>query len=853
MNKDKSGLEDIVSELVEGKSIDWDISKNNYPEDLGLLNQFEAIDKITQAFGTLINDNSVDTVDSKEIIFEWGHLQILEKIGEGSYGEVYSAYDPVLDRNVALKLLKKEKSSGFQSRAFMQEAKRLAKVRNRHVLAVHGASIHDLRVGMWSDLINGVNLSEGNNQAKNYSRKELIYLISSLADALKAVHGAGLVHGDIKPSNVMQDKQGKLILMDFGAGIENSNEYTQSGYVVATPMLMSPELFNDDTISPASDIYALGVLLFKLATGKYPIEAKNISSVADIQQAHENKAYLTLQKLRPDLPKSLNKLMQQMMSYDSVARPTAKDIKNKIDWIIATPKRRNKQISLSIIFALLIMAIMISTTAYYRVKQEKQKADTVSDFMLNMINSTANFGKGRDVRVVEILDYAANNVNKRFAKQPFSRAAIHNLLGNSYINLQLPEEALNHLTQALALKKKILSKDDPELIYTLYLIAYTHQKLANFSESKKLYQEIILLAEKDKETNIHLIQLVNIRLAQILTRHGHLLEAEKQLINITKNLSKKIDTHGDNEYLSLFALAGNYLSQSKYEKAEQAAIKSLEWLNKYPNNSQDNRNSLNGLIASSLVKQGRLDEAEILYRQALVEAERLYGQNNKGYLIMLVNLGAVLQEHGKLHEAMELQILSLEISKNIQGSKVLYTIIIGINLANTKVSLGDLKGGEKLMRDTLSDAYDQLGNDHIETLKLEYNLAELLNNTRRFIEAEKLAKSNNLKMLKRLGKTHLFTLLSADNIAVSLTGQKKYKLAIDLYQQILSSIEKTVGLKSPYYFLVLSHYVDSLKQSNNINKAKELLQAHIKLQIETLGENHKNTLESKDLLGTLSN
>lgn len=804
---------DIVSDIADGKSIDWDKSSSEGSDDKGLLEQYQAIDKIAQVFNTISTSDDVQsTTSDKNILFQWGHLDILEKIGEGSYGEVYRAYDPVLDRTVALKLLKEEKSSGFQSRAFMQEAKRLAKVRNRHVLAVHGANIHDSRVGIWSDLIDGVNLSESNKPSENHTSKQLIHVISSLSDALQAVHQADLVHGDIKPSNVMLDTKGKLILMDFGAGTENSNEQTQSGYVVATPLLMSPELFKEGNISQESDIYALGVLLFKLATGKYPIQAKSLS---DIQIAHEKQDYLTLHQLRPDLPKPLRVLIQKMMSYDIAQRPTANDIQKRIDWIITTPKRRANQLALSIIFVLLTLAIVVTMVAYYRVNQEKQKTDTVSDFMIKMLKSTGNSGKGRDLRVADILDSAAKNVNEKFANQPHARATIHNLLGNSYINLQLSEDALSQLTQALAIRKEIMPHSDPEYLNTLYLIAFSHQKLNNYSDSKKLYKQLIKLAQNDENTNFQLVQLTHIRLAQILTDQGELVEAEEKLIKITQTIVIESDTNGDNGYLSLFALANNFILQSKYKKAEQAARESLAWLIKYSKHSEDNVNNVKTLLASALANQGRFKEAVVLYRQALIESERLYGQDNRGYLIVLINLAGVLQQSGQLQEAMELQMQSLEISKKVQGKSNLDTIMIGINLANTKVSMDDFQGGERLMRETLSDAYSSLGNDHIETLKLEYNLAELLNNTQRFSEAEELAINNNKKMRKQLGESHLFTLLSIDNIAVSLTGQKKYAQAEILFNQTLTAIDKTMGKDNPYYELVMSHLEALIKIKTN--------------------------------------
>ena len=257
MTEDKNLLDRIAEDLADGKVIDWESSKQSITGKRRLIDQLNAIARISAAYElNSQNSHSEPSVAKEQVVFEWGHLQVLEKIGEGSFGEVYRAYDSVLDREVALKLLKQDKLAPIQSRAFIQEARRLAKVRNRHVLAIHGANVHDSRVGMWSDLIDGINLAEkqsSENQAKpGYSSSQLIQVIAALADALIAVHGAGLIHGDIKPSNVMQDSSNKLTLMDFGAGTEFSEDQLKSGYLMGTLLYMAPELFQKNELSSAS-------------------------------------------------------------------------------------------------------------------------------------------------------------------------------------------------------------------------------------------------------------------------------------------------------------------------------------------------------------------------------------------------------------------------------------------------------------------------------------------------------------------------------------------------------------------------------------------------------------------------
>src|SRR5690606_5243201 len=137
------------------------------------------------------------------------------RIGAGSSGEVFDAFDTVLERDVALKLLRGD--DAVQPRAFIAEARRLAQVRHPNVLAVYGAAVHGGRAGMWSDRIVGVSLRERVAAGGPMDWDEVLPIGEQLVGALQAVHGAGLVHGDLKPANVMREQDsGRIVLMDFG-------------------------------------------------------------------------------------------------------------------------------------------------------------------------------------------------------------------------------------------------------------------------------------------------------------------------------------------------------------------------------------------------------------------------------------------------------------------------------------------------------------------------------------------------------------------------------------------------------------------------------------------------------------
>ncbi|MCF6299525.1 MAG: serine/threonine protein kinase [Proteobacteria bacterium] len=498
----------LSNDLTDGKDIDWSKQTELSPEDLIFLEQLNTIDRITKFFehnaGTKFKvKNKEFSRSQKPQLFAWGHLQVIEKIGEGSFGEVYKAYDPILDIDVALKLFKQKELLSIKSGSFIEEAKRLAKVRHENVLAVHGANVFGQQIGMWSDLINGNNLSEAKFQHP-FKSTMILELIASLCEALTAVHKAGLIHGDIKPSNVMkQIDDGKYILMDFGTGAQREEKQDFHKVLTGTPLFMAPELFKNHSISPASDVYALGVLLFKLASTKYPIKSKNL---ADIHAAHEQKKYRTIDKLRKDLPKSLRLLINQMLSFDPINRPTAKTIDNKVKWIISAPQRRNKRLVILLIFSTLVLGMLATSVGFYRAKKaqelaiiEKEKAQSVNEFLQDMLSAASALGKGKEVKIIDMLDFAVRDLNNKFIDKPHIKATTLHAIARSYASLQTPKLSLELYTQSLKIKKQWLTADSPEILRTMLGMAYSHQLLGNVQQSDEILNQMLKLASKNQK------------------------------------------------------------------------------------------------------------------------------------------------------------------------------------------------------------------------------------------------------------------------------------------------------------------------------------------------------------------
>ncbi|MCA9753277.1 MAG: protein kinase [Gemmatimonadetes bacterium] len=258
-----------------------------------------------------------------EMLFAWGPLQVLERLGAGAYGEVYRAHDPRLQRDVALKLLRPRDADGESpeaARRFLEEGRRLARVNHPNVVTVHGADEHDGRVGLWSELLSGRTLEERLANDGVLSAPDAVVVGTALCRALAAIHGAGLVHGDVKASNVMRDAGGEIVLVDFGSG----REFAPDGNVAATdraptgtPLSMAPEVLRGGAPDPRADLYALGVLLYRLVSNRYPVPAQTFG---DLMARHERGESIPLRDVRADLPAEFVRVVERALASDPSAR-----------------------------------------------------------------------------------------------------------------------------------------------------------------------------------------------------------------------------------------------------------------------------------------------------------------------------------------------------------------------------------------------------------------------------------------------------------------------------------------------------------------------------------------------------
>ena len=247
----------------------------------------------------------------------WGRYRLVEKVGEGSFGSVYVAWDPELERDVAIKILHGHLADSQLRERLLREGRALAKVRHPNVVSVLGVESHEERVGLCMELVRGETLEVVLRRHGMLNAREAAPIGEDVCRALAAVHHAGFVHRDVKARNVMRERAGRIVLMDFGAGRQADHLMAGAVDVVGTPLYMAPEVLAGEAASASSDVYSVGVLLYHLVTAEYPVDGRTLD---DLREAHRQGRRRLLSERRPDLPMPFIQVVERALAADPPQR-----------------------------------------------------------------------------------------------------------------------------------------------------------------------------------------------------------------------------------------------------------------------------------------------------------------------------------------------------------------------------------------------------------------------------------------------------------------------------------------------------------------------------------------------------
>ncbi len=691
------------------------------------------------------------------------NYRLLHKIGEGGMGIVYLAeQEKPIRRKVAVKIIKHGMDTKQVLARFESERQALAIMDHPNIAKVFDAGFtENNRPYFAMEYVKGISISEHCEKHK-LNINERLKLLIQVCEGVQHAHQKAIIHRDLKPSNVLitfQNDQATPKIIDFGVAkataqpLTEQTMFTEIGQIIGTPEYMSPEQaeMTRQDIDTRSDVYSLGVILYKLLSGSLPFDAANLRQVG-----HYAMRNIIREKIPPKPSTRVNTLLKE--SGKSPERSTqilpglAGQLKGDLDWITmkAIEKDRtrrygsakdladdiqrylnNKPIearppsipyilnkfihrnrgavaALLIIIVIIIAAIISLSIQNTRIKEERDRANIeaekshqVSEFLVNLFQmSDPGEALGNTITARELLDQGAADIDDKLMDQPEIQAELMNTMGKVYQSLGLYDLAGSLLEKALAKRRGIFNNDHLDIAATLENLAILEWNQGNYDTAETHFKESL-------DIRFRLLGEENLEVATGLNNLGVL-----------------------------------YATQGELEKSEPFIRESLSLRRKLLDSDHpDLAESINNL-ANILYNMGNLDAAEVLYRESLELDRKLLGDNHPNLAISLNNLAALLGSKKDFEGAESFYKESLEMRRRLLGEKHPGVATVLNNLGSLNLEMGDLNSAEKYYREALEIRREVLGNEHQYVASTLRGLASVLESMNEYPSAEKMYKES---------------------------------------------------------------------------------------------------------------
>ncbi len=395
-----------------------------------------------------------------------GRYQIIEELGKGGMGKVYKALDKKINEKIAIKLIKPEISYDKKViERFSNELKLARKVAHRNVGRMYDLGEYEGTHFITMEYVSGEDLKSMIRMSGQLGMGTAINITKQVCEGLIEAHRLGVIHRDLKPNNIMIDKDGNARIMDFGiARSLKEKGVTGAGVTIGTPEYMSPEQVEAKEIDQRSDIYSLGVILYEMVTGRLPFEGDTALSIA---VKHKTEAPPDPKELNPQIPEDLSHLILKCLEKNREKRyQTPEDLLSELTKIekgipttdIKLPRRKpttSKEITVTfnvkkiLLPAILVAAVAIAAVIVLQILPSKKVAPLPSD---------------KPSLAVVYFENNTGDENLEYLRSGLSEWIIIDLSQSKYINVLSGDKIFSILKKLNLLEEEKLSSEDLEKI-----------------------------------------------------------------------------------------------------------------------------------------------------------------------------------------------------------------------------------------------------------------------------------------------------------------------------------------------------------------------------------------------------
>lgn len=803
-----------------------------------------------------------------------GSYKVLGELGTGAMGVVYLAEQRHPRRRVALKVIRPEAMTPERERRFDLETEALARLRHPGIATIYEAGRADLHGRphpyFAMELVQGRLLDD---HARGLTVRERVRLVASVCDAVAHAHARGILHRDLKPANIIVDEEGRARVLDFGvarsvyagstgaggAGSEEVEAGPRVGELVGTVPYMSPEqLAADPDVDVRTDVYALGVILCEVMTGKRPHDVGGMTvdealavvahaPVIDVEKLgaelgaivaravdpERDRRYATVEELATDLRRylkhepvaalgggrayRLRKLVQRnpvpsALSGVAVLLLVAGTV--GVAWQAAVAMRGWEQARLETDRAEAALAgeaeeRVRAEGALARAESERRRVHAVNVFMTNMLTSAdPSTAMGEELTVRELLDITGRSLSTELREQPGIEATVRMALSNTYIALGEYASAERQSGLMLEVCLARLGEDDPMTADARRTLAQVYAETDRYAEAEAL----ILAAQPVVEASGDRVEAARVRgeLARVYFGMGR-----------------------HDEALALWSGARDELRELLGPDGEHAMVMTHN-------------------LCHALKQVGQLTEAEALARDLVERRRRVLGPDNPQTLGAVELLAGLVMSQGREREAVPYQREVLDGRTRILGEQHIATLLTMGNLGATLIRLGELDEAEELTRRSLAAHTEKFGREHSRTMVLLANLAYLIEERGDRAGAVDIYREIiAIRTAAAAGAVDAELWPSMNNLAMILTDLGRYDEADAMYTELLGLCAAAVP--ETHYILALfrNNHAACLTAMGRLDDARAALEASHPVIEGFFGADHERTRRSLERMAEL--
>jgi len=762
------------------------------------------LDRCLSGFAGELLDPSAEPFSSAGQI---GPYKIRRLLGRGGMGAVYLAEREDLASVAAIKFLRDAWMSPSRRERFAIEQRTLAQLDHPSIARLYDANtLADGTPYFIMEYVEGLPLTDYCREHKS-SVDERLALLRLVAEAVHHAHQHAVIHRDLKPSNILVRHDGAVKLLDFGiakqlANLEQPVTQTRTELRLMTPAYAAPEQVRGDAVGVFTDVYALGVILYELLTGRLPFDVSGETarekepvrpSVAAARSGSRTDVTPPTRSSWADLDVLCltamhNDPQRRYPSVDALIRDIdhyrmGEPLEAQPDSALYRARKFAKRNRRALSAAALALAAVVALVVFFTVRlvaardqavAAAARAERIQQFMLNIFEGgDKEAGPSEDLRVTSILERGVEEA-RTLKAEPAVQAEVYHTLGSLYQKLGHFDRADPLLRSALDIRKTVFGAEDPLVASSLISLGLLRVEQARLSEAEQLVREGLEKTRRASPRGSRKLAAAMGALGNVLQARGAYAEAVPVLEESVRTLSAGPPSAELSEALGDLANTHYYLGHE--EACEAFTLRGLAvdrqlFGERHPHVAVDLFN-----LGNIALDRGRLRQAEQYFRQSLNITRAWYGTDHPKTASSLLMLGQALDTQDRRDEAAALYKQALVIQQRAYGDEHPRIAIVLNYMGALALRRRELDKAETLFQRTAAIFKSAYGEKHEFYAHQLSNLGAVYLERKQYAKAERLLREAVDRLTAAIPE-HRLAAIAQTRLGRALAGQRRYREA----------------------------------------------------------------------------